>query len=353
MKSLMFLSTEPFSGKTGLAINLVLELRARGAVAGYFKPVGNLPTSVDSIIADQDALFAVQSLKLADRLEQICPLILTSTETKERLRGKREPALAAIIAARDEVAAGKDSLIVEGSGHMNDGRLYGASAAELVDALDTRAVLVVKLDNAFEIVDDVLVVKDRLGARLAGVIFNWVHHNQLDTIKDIIVPFLADEGIESFGIIPREERLMAVSVDSLTKALGGRVLCAQGHGSDMIETFMVGAMGQEQALRFFRRKSKKAVITGGDRADVQLAALETPTTCLVLTGNYMPPAAVLAVAESKGVPMILVDVDTLTAVERTESLIGQMRVHDEAKLREMRARMEEFLNIDALCRAAM
>ena len=48
---------------------------------------------------------------------------------------------------------------------------------------------------------------------------------------------------------------------------------------------MLGAMGAELALKFFRTKPDKIVITGGDRADIQLAALETDTKCLVLTGN--------------------------------------------------------------------
>ena len=37
---------------------------------------------------------------------------------------------------------------------------------------------------------------------------------------------------------------------------------------------LVGAMSVESALSYFRRKPNKAVITGGDRADIQLAALE-------------------------------------------------------------------------------
>jgi len=352
MKSLMFLSTEPFSGKTGLAVNLVAEFRNRGHTAGYFKPVGNLPTRVDSTLTDADAAFAKKALDLAEPVERLCPHILTSGESRRRLNNGAEDVAAKIKAAYESVLNGKELLVLEGSGHMNDGRLYGASAVELVRLLDARAVLVVKLDNPYEIVDDVLVASDRLGSALAGVIFNWVHQNQREVIEESIVPFLAKQGIAGFGMIPRDESLLAVSVDSLTKALGGRILSAENHGSDSVETFMVGAMGQEQALRFFRRKRHKAVITGGDRADVQLAALETQTACLVLTGNYMPPAAILAVAESKGVPVMLVDMDTLTAVERTESLIGHLRVHDEEKLMAMRQRMEEYLDIDKLCGAA-
>jgi BioD-like phosphotransacetylase family protein len=40
---------------------------------------------------------------------------------------------------------------------------------------------------------------------------------------------------------------------------------------------MVGAMSAENALSYFRRKAHKVVITGGDRPDIQLAALETST----------------------------------------------------------------------------
>ncbi len=36
------------------------------------------------------------------------------------------------------------------------------------------------------------------------------------------------------------------------------------------------------------RGENMAVITGGDRTDLQLAALETSTTCLILTGSISP-----------------------------------------------------------------
>jgi uncharacterized protein len=353
MKNLTFISTEPYSGKTGLAINSVIELRERGRKPGFFKPVGNLPVSVDSITADQDALFAKEVLGLPDPPGQLCPLVLTSKQSKTRLQDDGNGAASRIKDAFDQVLSGKELLVLEGSGHINDGRLYGASALELAGLLDLTAVLVVKPRNPFEAVDDILVAADRFGDRLAGVIFNWVKPNQRQVIEEFIVPFLDKRGVDAFGLIPQDESLSAVSVDSLARELGGRLLCAEEKAGAMVETFMVGAMGQEQALRFFRRKANKAVITGGDRADVQLAALETPTACLILTGNYMPSATVLSVAESKGVPLVLVDMDTLTAVERTEKLIGQMRVHDTDRLNRFRRRMTEHLDLDRLFEAVL
>ena len=352
MKNLIFLSTEPYSGKTGMALNVAREFETRGRKVGFFKPVGNLPLRKGSEVWDRDAVFAKQVLHLEESAERICPVILTSKESGHRLREDIDGTSERVVEAFKTVSEGKDLLVMEGSGHINDGRLYHVSAVDLVSLLDLRAVLVIKLDNPYEIVDDVLVLSDRLGDHLAGVVFNWVKESNISVLKELIIPFLEKEGISCFGVIPRDESLVAVSVKTLARALGGRLLCAEDKTDKMIESFMVGAMGQEQALRFFRRRSHKAVITGGDRTDVQLAALETQTACLILTGNYAPPATVLAVAESKGVPIILVDMDTLSAVERTENIIGQMRIDDEGKLNEMQKRMKEFLDIDRLCEAA-
>ena len=53
-----------------------------------------------------------------------------------------------------------------------------------------------------------------------------------------------------------------------------------------------------------RKARNKAVITGGDRADIQLAALETSTKCIVLTGDLYPNAIILARAQECGVPIV-------------------------------------------------
>jgi len=78
---------------------------------------------------------------------------------------------------------------------------------------------------------------------------------------------------------------------------------------------LVGAMSAEAALTYFRRRTNKAVITGGDRADIQLAALETSTSCLILTGNLYPSPVVLNRADELDVPLLLADMDTVSAID--------------------------------------
>jgi BioD-like phosphotransacetylase family protein len=111
---------------------------------------------------------------------------------------------------------------------------------------------------------------------------------------------------------------------------------------------MVGAMSVDSALTYFRRKPNKAVITGGDRPDIQLAALETSTRCLILTGNLRPSALILGRAEEAGVPIILTRHDTLTAVGIIESFFGRARFHQEKKVENFERLLNKHIDFEAL-----
>jgi BioD-like phosphotransacetylase family protein len=102
-------------------------------------------------------------------------------------------------------------------------------------------------------------------------------------------PALERLGIPVYGVLP-QARLAAISVGELADALGARFLVLPDRRFALVETLTVGAMTVEAALPRFRRQPNKAVITGGDRTDIQLAALETSTRALILTGNMEPGA---------------------------------------------------------------
>ena len=95
---------------------------------------------------------------------------------------------------------------------------------------------------------------------------------------------------------------------------------------------MIGAMSPEHALRYFQLTPNKVVIVGGDRAEIILTALDTPTVAVVLTGNFVPSAAVLERAEERGVPLISVESDTVTAADDLRRLFGRLRVKERAKI---------------------
>ena len=74
-----------------------------------------------------------------------------------------------------------------------------------------------------------------------------------------------------------------------------------------------------------------AVVTGAERTDIQLAALEASTQCLILTGLGEPLLQLIHRAEELEVPILKVDLDTLASVEIIEQAFGHVRIHESIK----------------------
>lgn len=348
MVPLFFISNKSFSGKSSVCVGAGKLFAEKGLKVGYMKPVGTLPTRVGAITTDEDAQYISNILDVKEELEDICPIVLTQQYNREGLKNQNfsEGFIDLIYEAYERIRKDKDIVILEGAKSIEDGYFLGVSTDKICKKLGARAILVIKYSA--EIVDQILYSREFLKDCLSGVIVNWVPRSQMDYLEKLVIPFLTRNGIEVMGYLTSDKILSSVSIKEMSEMLGGQIICAQNKVNELVETFMVGAMGQEQALKFFRRKTNKAVITGGDRADVQLAALETPTKCLILTGNFQPSTIVLGRAEELGVPMILVNYDTLTAVEKVGEIIGHVRFHEIKKIDKITEVIREYIDTDRL-----
>jgi BioD-like phosphotransacetylase family protein len=348
MRTVFITSTRPYSGKSGISLALIRELESRGRDVGYFKPFGTMPVRVPDVgLTDQDAFYVNGGLKRPSPIEAVCPVVKTRELLESCMDGKPCDMRSSVAEAFAVVSEGRDVVIVEGPSDVFQGLTLEVSACQIASLLDAR-VLLIDRPERIDFPDEVLGSADCLREHLVGVLFNRVDETQAELIREHVTRFITARGIPVFGTLPVDPSLASITVAEIVEALGGTVLAAEGALETTVESFMIGAMGQDKALRFFRRKARKAVITGGDRADVQLAALETNTSCLILTGNLPPSSIVLARAEDLGVPMVLVDMDTLSAVERMENLLGRMRVHDPAKADRIRALLAANADLPAL-----
>jgi len=73
-------------------------------------------------------------------------------------------------------------------------------------------------------------------------------------------------------------------------------------------------------VSYLRRGRDKCVITGGDRSDIALAALETSTALIIFTGNIEPAPHIQSKAEEKGIPLIVAPGDTYTVSEQVKKI---------------------------------
>jgi uncharacterized protein len=338
MRSLFIASTLGNSGKTMIAIGLAPLFQAAGRRVGYFKPLGRQATAVNGTLADADAHFLKEALRLPDPLEQICPVVVDQALFRRGVRGELGDLWPRIRQAYEAVAKDKDVLLIGGAGTLADGGFLGVPVLRLVRELQAPVLLVDAYQDEV-CLDCLLMAKELLAERLLGVVLNRVSPQDLPEVEQAIVPFLASRGIEVLGVVPTDPLLDAVTVRQLVDILGAKVVCGEAALDEFVERFSIGAMDTDAALGYFQKLSNKAVITGGSRADIQLAALETSTRCLILTGGRAPNQIIVARAKEAGVPIVVVPYDTLTTVEKLEAVMGRIRIREPRKV----ARAQELL----------
>ncbi len=341
MQTIMVISAETFSGKSAVCITLGQRLRRDGYRIGYLKPFCIRVRRSEQGIFDEDSAFVKQVFELEESLEQISPVLLTPRLLEGMLRG--EPQSNYVERVREAFAAvseGKDVMLLEGPNDWSEGTIIGLPAREVAKLFDAQILLVSRFQTLVE-VDNILAVRDALAGRdVLGVVLNQIPRARMEMVKRLVVPFLEQRGIPVLAVLQQDSLLCAVSVNELAEYLNAELLCCPDHGEDLVETMMVGAMSVDSALSYFRRQANKAVITGGDRVDIQLAALETATTCLILTGDLRPNPLIITRAEEQGVPILLVSSDTMTTVRHAEELFGRVRFHQTSKIERFESLLE-------------
>jgi BioD-like phosphotransacetylase family protein len=312
------------------------------------KPVSATARLIGTEVVDEDAQFMKSHFGLTDAIETMAPIVLTDRKVAAVLAGDKKDLAGAVHAAFEAVSKQKDVVILEGGGSLAEGSIVNLAPPHVSDLLNPKELLVVPYSSDLQLVDDLIASRAKPGESLLGGVINTVPGRRLDFVRKEVKPFVERRGITIFGVIPRERVLLSVSVRELAEGVKGEVLCAEQALEELVENLVVGAMSADSALIYFRRSPNKAVITGGDRPDIQLAALETSTRCLILTGNIRPGPQVISRAEEQGIPMVLTRHDTMTAIERIEGFFGKTRFHQEKKMKRFEELLSEHLDFKGL-----
>lgn len=347
MATLYVASTETFVGKSATCIGLLDRARRDGCSIGYMKPVSVSATRTDDATLDEDSAFIRSHFSLSEPVERLAPVRVTQQAVDQIMRGHGPDYATKLRDAYVSVSRGKDFVVLEGANHWAEGSLVGLSTDQVSDSLAAPVLLVTRYRTTLA-VDAILAVQRYLGDRLLGVLINQVEEAQLDFVQSRVVPFLEKQGIPVFGTLVHQTALAGTTVEDMVGHLGGQYIGSVELQSRIIEHLVIGAMGADIAISHLRRRDNKAVFTGGDRSDLQLAALETSTAVLVLTGNVRPSPAVLDRADERGVPIILLPDDTLTAIERAEMIFGRIRFKQSAKVQRYITLLDDNFDFERL-----
>ncbi len=316
VKTIYLSSLAERAGKSFVAVGMMQKLQNEDYTVGYLNPIG-LTRYIDSEFSlDVSQVMGITSpVSLPDNYY----IDLVEPEKKQEYLEK-------IITTYENLKEGMDFIIIEGRSLRKFSKI-GLDDISIAQALGIDEIILIERVSSDITVDNISFVKSYLKSRkfknklikVKGVIFNQIDFDYIARIKEL------EEYIEFpvLGIIEKKFSLASPRVSEIISGIGGELVNAEGakKGIDrLVETFVIGAMNTSSALKHLRQVKKAVVITGGDRVDLALAALNEDPACLILTGFIQPDITIVTSANEKGIPVILSPSDTYTTIKNIERI---------------------------------
>ena len=324
MNVLYVTSDQRGAGKTAFCTTLAHQLIERGKRAVVWKPIGGAD--------DPDAAIYKHLLGQAH----------DGGPRRAPKRGVTPALLEKIKSAAGEAAEGQDVLLVEGSSDLSVG-----DSQRIADALDAKVVVVARYDAGL----DAARLSDwgaPFGDRLLGYVINGLTRYRGKDLTSRLLPSMESRGMVTLGVIPEDRTLLGVSVGQLTTHLEGRYLIGEELPDTLIEHFLVGINGMDAAVEYYGLRDRKAVIVPGDRPDIHMAVLQTPTACLLVTRGIEPIEYVTYEAELEEIPVVLVESNTLDTMAALNTIQQGARFDHPAKLERYSELLEQHVDTAAI-----
>jgi len=324
-------SLEKGSGKTAICAGLGKHLLNDGKKIGFLKPIIAGSKDLPGEGTDSDAIFMKQLLSLEEPVAILCPVL----SDKDNLAASIKEAYA-------RVSQGKDVVIIEGLSEQNQ------ASHNMAEALDAKVIIVESYSS------ELLKAADKykgFGKSLLGVVLNKVPRNQAEQVHGEASIQADKAGVNILGVLPEDRILLALTMGELAGRIQGEILRGAEQSAELMENLMLGALAVDHGPDYFGRKDNKAIVVKSDRPDMQLAAIQTSTRCLVLTGDTPLTPVVLDRAEEKDIPIIIAKDDTATIVTNIEDALGKTKFNQTNKLPRLSEIMEQHFHFREVYKA--
>ena len=328
-------TTEPYSGKSIIALGLINLLAGKTEKIAYFKPV----ISRESGEKDSHLQTMAKHFNLNAPYEDM--FVFTRNEVVKQINAGNEAYIIDTIIDRfKKLQERYDFVVVEGTDFM------GGSANVEFDGnisicknLGIPAALIVKGENKSiqEITDTAVSTTKSFmdeGVQILTVIANKIDHRKEEEIRSQLSKALP-KGIIVTSI-PIHKDLGNPTMQEIHDSVGGKVLFGEHLLSNQVDHSIVGAMQLHNCLT--RLNKNTLIVTPGDRGDIIIGALQAnisknyqKVAGIVLTGGLVPETTILKLIEGLDtvIPIIAVESGTFKTVNRVANT--QSRISSENK----------------------
>ncbi|MFX0002673.1 MAG: DRTGG domain-containing protein [Promethearchaeota archaeon] len=326
VKEFYFSSLNERAGKSFLSIGFIQKLKKEGKKFAYFKPIG-VPKSAFTNKADPDVGFILNTVYQTDYpYDFISPISIPDAYYIDLIdSARKEESLQKIKDAYEKIVKDVEYVIIEGNPSIRKFIRIGLDDVTIAQTLGINELIYVSTESSDRAIDNIFFTKNYYEYRKASIkaiLFNKIDFEYIARIKELTEEHINRYNIPVLGIIEKSLELFSPRVNEIKEQIGGELINEQAVSglNNLVETFLIGAMNAQFALKYLRQVKKAAFITGGDRTDLAMAALEQDVSTLILTGFIQPDMSVITLANKKGIPIILSPSDTYTTMRNLERL---------------------------------
>ncbi|MDO8586186.1 MAG: AAA family ATPase [Armatimonadota bacterium] len=358
MEKIYVAATRQNDGKTITCIGLMAAFKKRFAKVGYIKPVGQRYQEIEGHKIDEDAVLMKEVYGIEGDIADMSPIAIPRGFTEDYITHPRKDELVGQInRAFAGISAGKDVMLVEGTGHAGVGSVFDLSNGDVSRMLGTK-VIIVSSGGIGKPIDEVMLNRamfDQAGVQILGVVVNKVQPEKYDKICDIVRKGFERKGLEVFGVLPYYPSLSNPNVQQLMEEMNGTLLSGHRGLKNEVGRTVIGAMPPHEALDYF--SSDALLITPGTREDLILAAMSScvvgagKKNCvsgIVLTGGIQPHPNVMKLIKRTYIPVIMAPDDTFSIAAKIERLIVKIRSSDTEKIQSVEKLIEDYVDVDRI-----
>jgi BioD-like phosphotransacetylase family protein len=198
--------------------------------------------------------------------------------------------------------------------------------------------------------DDIIAAQDfalALADLFLGVVVTAVPAGLIAAVQAAV----EDAALPVLAVLPEDKLLYSPTIGEIADTLQADLLLGEDSEEQVIEQLMIGPVSSDPGQPYYARRGNKAVITRSDKTDLQLAALQTDTDCLILTGGLTPSPYTLDRASNEEVALMVTRGDTGATVNTLAGIFERSRFSSERKLERMSEMLRGTLDYEAVVAA--
>lgn len=327
-KSVFIATTEPYSGKSIVALGLVNMLLGNTKKTGYFKPIINIDPAEGK---DGHIQTITEYFNLGVKYEDTYAFT-RSNVMRQMENDSQNGILNTIVHKFKKLEDNYDFTVIEGSDFVGEGTAFEFELnLSIAKNLSAPVIIVATGENknTAEIVSAILNAFRNFQTRevqVIAIVVNKVNPEQADDVHQLLTYQLKEEII--LAIIPLNKSLVSPSMKEIHENLCGNLLFGEEYLSNQVDNVVIGAMNVPHFLNHI--KENVLIITPGDRGDMIVAALQANVSIsypkvsgIVLTAGFEPEEPIMRLL--KGLQSVIPIILVTTGTFETSAKVGAIK----------------------------